>query len=238
MAQGGFTHLAVVHCETTTGMLNPVVGLGSVAQRHGVKYIVDAMSPFGGIPMTMEQLQAHFLISSPNKCIQGVPGFGFVVASRESMEETEGWSRSLSLDLFDQWREMEEHKGKWRYTSPTHVVRAFSQALVELDDESGVAVRHQRYCDNHRLLVEGMRSLGFETLVAPEHQSPIITSFLYPPGNRISFNDLYQALKSRRFVIYPGKVSRAETFRIRTIGHVFPADIRLLVESLREVTAS
>jgi len=235
LAEGGFSHLAVVHCETTTGMLNPVVQLGAVARRHHVKFIVDAMSSFGGIPMTIEQLQADFLISSSNKCIQGVPGFGFVIAARRALEETQGRARSLSLDLFDQWREMEEHGGKWRFTSPTHVVRAFAQALDELDEEGGVAARHQRYCDNHRTLVAGMRSLGYETLVAPENQSPIITSFLYPADNRFSFDELYQALKARRFVIYPGKVSHADTFRIGTIGNVYPEDIRSLVDSLREV---
>ena len=179
-ADRNLSHVAVVHCETTTGLLNPVERIGEVVKSRGRCYIVDAMSSFGGIPMTMDSLQADFLVSSANKCIQGVPGFGFVIARRAQLGRAEGWARSLSLDLYDQWREMEDNHGKWRYTSPTHVVLAFAQALAELESEGGVAVRHRRYCENHRLLVDGMQRLGFRPLVAAEHRSPIITSFLYP----------------------------------------------------------
>lgn len=229
------THVALVHCETTTGMLNPAAEVGRLARRFGKIYILDAMSSFGGIPMTLEEIGAHYLVSSANKCIQGVPGFGFVLAERSHFATTRGWARSLALDLFDQWQEMELGHGKWRYTSPTHVVRAFYQALDELDAEGGIAVRHRRYCENHRLLIEGMTRLGFRTLLPPQHQSPIITSFLYPEARHFTFEALYQALKHRRFVIYPGKVSHADTFRIGTIGHVFPADIDLLLGAFQEV---
>ncbi|MCA9182804.1 MAG: 2-aminoethylphosphonate--pyruvate transaminase, partial [Planctomycetales bacterium] len=143
----GITHVAVVHCETTTGLLNPVESLGKVVKAAGLIYIVDAMSSFGGLPMTMESTHADFLVSSANKCIQGVPGFGFVVARRAALVACEGQARSLSLDLFDQWREMEQSHGKWRFTSPTHVVRAFATALEELREEGGVAARHARYCE-------------------------------------------------------------------------------------------
>ena len=231
------THAALVHCETTTGILNPVAEVGQLAKRFGVTYIVDAMSSLGGIPLTMESLNADYLISSSNKCIQGVPGFGFVIARRCEFAATEGRARSLSLDLFDQWREMETKHGKWRYTSPTHVVRAFAQALDELDQEGGVAARHQRYTQNQRTLARGLGELGFQPLVAEEFQSPIITAFLFPDDERFNFPDLYQSLKKRRFVIYPGKVSRAETFRVGTIGHVFPSDIRELVAAFGETLA-
>jgi 2-aminoethylphosphonate-pyruvate transaminase len=228
------THVALVHCETTTGMLNPAAEVGKLARRHGKIFILDAMSSFAGIPFTAEEVGAHYLVSSANKCIQGVPGFGVVIADRADLQKTAGWARSLSLDLFDQWTEMETKGGKWRYTSPTHVVRAFATALDELDEEGGIAARHKRYCENHRVLVEGMQRLGFRLLLAPEHRSPIITSFLYPDAS-FSFDAFYQALKLRGFVIYPGKISQAETFRIGTIGHVFPRDFARLVECMAEV---
>jgi 2-aminoethylphosphonate-pyruvate transaminase len=228
------THVALVHCETTTGMLNPVREAGQLAKQYGKTYIVDAMSSLGGIPLSMEELSADYLVSSANKCIQGVPGFGLVVCRRDHLLATKGWARSLSLDLFDQWREMEEKGGKWRYTSPTHTVRAFKQALDELDAEGGVAARYRRYSENHRLLVAGYESLGFRPLLAPQHRSPIITSFIYPADKRFTFENFYAAMKRRRFVLYPGKVSQADTFRVGTIGHVFPDDIRQLVTATGE----
>jgi 2-aminoethylphosphonate-pyruvate transaminase len=236
MADPELTHVALVHCETTTGLMNPADQVGSLSRRHGKVFILDAMSSFAGVPLKIRQTGAQFLVASSNKCIQGVPGFGFVIAHRATLEQTSGWARSLSLDLHDQWREMEDNHGKWRYTSPTHVVHAFGQALQELDDEGGVEVRAARYCDNHRTLVAGLAELGFRTLIAPEHQSPIITAFYYPRDPKFRFRSFYDALKARRFVIYPGKVSDADTFRIGTIGHVFPDDIRQLVKAVDSVT--
>lgn len=226
------SHVAVVHCETTTGMLNPVEALGKVVKAAGRVYIVDAMSSFGGIPMDQAEVGADFLISSANKCIQGVPGFGFVVARRPALEACAGQARSLSLDLYEQWKVMEEKGGKWRFTSPTHVVRAFATALAELEAEGGVAARHARYLTNQKRLVEGMAQLGFATLLPPEHQSPIITSFLSPAEPGYRFQDFYDALKAKGFVIYPGKVTARETFRIGNIGEVYPADIERLLDAI------
>ncbi|THB64788.1 MAG: 2-aminoethylphosphonate--pyruvate transaminase [Desulfovibrio sp.] len=228
------THVAVVHCETTTGMLNPVQEIGRIVKQAGKVYIVDAMSSFGGIPLDMADLGADFIVSSANKCIQGVPGFGFAVAKKSELEQCQGRSRSLSLDMHDQWQEMENKNGKWRYTSPTHVVRAFAQALAELEDEGGVATRFARYTENHRILVEGMRELGFSTLLPDEFQSPIITSFSNPDHPDYDFMRFYGLLKERGFVIYPGKVTGANTFRIGNIGHVFPQDMRSLIGAVAE----
>lgn len=227
------THVAVVHCETTTGVFNPLKEIAHLVKMHGKKLIVDAMSSFGGVPLDVHELGIDFLISSANKCIQGVPGFGFIIARRSELLHCKGVSKSLSLNIYDQWEAMEKGHGKWRFTSPTHVVRAFKQAMGELAEEGGVEARHNRYCENHRVLVDGMRSLGFQTLLPDEIQSPVITSFLYPYAD-FNFKAFYTQLKERGFVIYPGKISQADTFRIGNIGDVHPEDFRQLIEIIRE----
>lgn len=228
------THVAVVHCETTTGILNPLKEIAHMVKMHGKKLIVDAMSSFGGVPLDVEESGIDFMISSANKCIQGVPGFGFIIARKSELQHCKGVSKSLSLDMYDQWDAMEKGHGKWRFTSPTHVVRAFKQALDELAAEGGVEARYARYCRNHDVLVEGMRSLGFHTLLKDEIQSPIITSFLYP-DKEFDFKEFYHQLKEKGFVIYPGKISQADTFRIGNIGDVFPEDFSRLIEAVKTV---
>ncbi|MDR1564568.1 MAG: 2-aminoethylphosphonate--pyruvate transaminase [Oscillospiraceae bacterium] len=227
------THIALVHCETTTGILNPLDELADVVKQHGQILIVDAMSSFGGIPIELDTLGIDFLISSSNKCIQGVPGFAFVIAKREELQKCKGNARSLCLDLYDQWQEMDK-TGKWRYTSPTHIVRAFYQALDELEAEGGIAARYKRYCENHQTLVAGMSKLGFKALLPHKLQSPIITSFLYPTED-FDFVSFYREVKARGFVLYPGKISQADTFRIGNIGEVYPEDIVRLLEVVEEV---
>lgn len=226
------THLAMVHCETTTGMLNPLEEVAELCQRRGIRLIVDAMSSFGGIPIDMGRLGIEFLISSANKCIQGVPGFGFVIARRAALMACAGRARSVSLDLHAQWQTMELQGGKWRFTSPTHTVLAFAQALRELDEEGGIAARHQRYSENQRILVAGMAELGFAPLLPEEWQSPIITAFYSPAHPDYRFADFYQRLKGQGFVIYPGKVSQADCFRIGNIGDVTPARVRALLAAM------
>lgn len=233
-ADADITHVAVVHCETTTGMLNPIAEVGKIVKAQGKVFIVDAMSSFAGIEMDVDELGIDFLISSANKCIEGVPGFGFIIAKEERMHEIKGFARSLSLDLYDQWKCMEDNNGKWRFTSPTHVVRAFAQALKELAEEGGIAERAIRYRKNQRALVQGMRSLGFATLLKDDDQSPIITSFYSPTHGDYSFKNFYDELKKHGFVIYPGKVSDADCFRIGNIGEVFPQDMRRLISAIEE----
>lgn len=228
------THVIVVHCETTTGMLNPIETIAPIVKKYNKIYLVDAMSSFGGVPIDIEKLQIDFLVSSANKCIQGIPGFSYVIANRSALEKCRGQAHSLSLDLYGQWQTMEDDEGKWRYTSPTHVVRAFRQALKEFEAEGGVAKRYERYCANHRILVDGMRRLGFKTLLPDEYQSPIITSFYSPENEKYNFNEFYNLLKSKGFVIYPGKVSKISAFRIGNIGHVFPEDMERLIKAVAE----
>ncbi|HHQ4762291.1 TPA: 2-aminoethylphosphonate--pyruvate transaminase [Aeromonas veronii] len=226
------THLAMVHCETTTGMLNPLDEVAELCQRRGIRLIVDAMSSFGGIPIDMGRLGIEYLISSANKCIQGVPGFGFVIARRAALAACAGRARSVSLDLHAQWQTMEQQGGKWRFTSPTHTVLAFAQALRELDEEGGIAARHQRYSENQRTLVAGMAALGFAPLLPEQWQSPIITAFYSPAHPDYRFADFYQRLKAQGFVIYPGKVSQADCFRIGNIGDVTPERVRDLLAAM------
>lgn len=228
------THVAAVHCETTTGAINPAKDISQIVKKHNRIFILDAMSSFGGVEMDIDDWNIDFLISSANKCIQGVPGFGFIIAKTEELEKCSNNARSLSLDLYSQWKTMEEANGKWRFTSPTHVVRAFLQALKELEEEGGIEARASRYRENQRTLVEGMRKLGFKTLVSDELQSPIITSFFYPENEEFQFDRLYQKLKEKGFVIYPGKVLNINTFRIGNIGEVWPDDMKKLLIAIEE----
>jgi 2-aminoethylphosphonate-pyruvate transaminase len=226
------SHVGTVHCETSTGIMNPVQQIGGVVKDLRRVFLVDAMSSFGGVPIDLAGSGIDFLVSSANKCIQGVPGFGFVLARRDLLIAAEGSARSLSLDLVAQWRGLESD-GQFRFTPPTHALLAFWQALNELEAEGGVDARAARFAANQRALIDGMMALGFEAYLAPEYQSSIVTSFRFPAHRHFDFNQLYQRLSEQGFVIYPGKVSDAECFRIGTIGHLFPNDVKSLVTAIR-----
>jgi len=232
-ADSAITHVAAVHCETTTGILNPIAEIGNITKSQGRTFIVDAMSSFGAIPINFATAGIDFLISSANKCLEGVPGFSFVIGRRDLLLASEGWARSLSLDLLGQWKGFEKN-GQFRYTPPTHSILAFEQALRELELEGGIVARGARYAANHRALVEGMERLGFRIYLAPNLQSCIITSFLFPDDPKFSFSEFYRRLSDKGFIIYPGKISQADTFRIGTIGRIFEADIRVLLGAIRE----
>jgi len=222
------THFATVHSETTTGILNPIDQLVPLLKARGIVSIIDAMSSLGGVPINMTELDCDYLVSSANKCVQGVPGFAFIIAKKSELAKTAGNARSLSLDLYAQWQAMTTQPGKWRFTSPTHVVHAFAQALNELDLEGGVETRYRRYSASQSRLSSGMQALGFDLVIDPADQGPIITSFKYPNEN-FDFADFYQFIKERGFVIYPGKVSAIPSFRIGTIGDVDTTDINRLL---------
>jgi len=228
------THVATVHCETSTGLLNPIAELGRVVHESGRILIVDAMSSFGGIPIDLAENHIDFLVSSANKCIQGIPGFGFVLARRDLLQASEGSPRSVSLDLLAQWKGLESD-GQFRFTPPTHALLAFWQALHELEQEGGIEARASRYAANQRELMRGMSKLGFDAYLPPEHQSQIITSFRVPGDRRFDFSAFYQRLSELGFLIYPGKVSNADCFRIGTIGHIFPKDLQDLVAAIERV---
>lgn len=228
------THAAVCHCETTSGIMNPLEQIGAVIKDAGRIFLVDAMSSFGAVPLSVEACCIDYLVSSANKCIEGVPGFSFVLARLARLLDTEGFARSLSLDLLSQYRGL-ERDGQFRFTPPTHTLLAFHQALIELEQEGGVQGRAERYQTNHRILIQGMRTLGFREYLRPEDQGHIITSFHYPEHKNFSFEEFYQQLNENDYVIYPGKVGTADCFRIGNIGRIFPSDIRDLLAAIARV---
>lgn len=233
------THIVMVHCETTTGILNPIEMIANLAKEFDKTLLIDAMSSFGGIAINVAELGIDYLISSANKCIQGVPGFGFVIANVEKLNECEGNARSLSLDLYDQWKEMDKD-GKWRYTSPTHVVAAFAKAMEELIEGGGIPARYVRYQQNNRLLRERLEKLNIHAYISAEKQSPIITTFLFP-NEQFSFEEFYSYVKAQGYVIYPGKLTDVNTFRIGNIGEIYEEDIQELcsiIENYMKVVAS
>jgi 2-aminoethylphosphonate-pyruvate transaminase len=230
LGAAAFSHVAVIHCETTTGILNPIDEIGAVVARHGAAYIVDAMSSFGAIPISLAEAHADFLISSANKCIEGAPGFGFVLARREPLLAAKGGARTLSLDLHAQWAGL-ERDGQFRFTPPTHVLLAFHQALLELEAEGGVPGRAARYRRNHEALAKGMAEMGFQPYLAGEDQSDIITTYRYP-GPDFQFEEFYTRLSDLGFIIYPGKLSQEPCFRIGTIGRLQVKDIEGLLEAI------
>ncbi len=230
----GFTHVAVVHCETTSGMLNGVEEIGHVVHGIGASYIVDAMSSFGAVPIDMAGSHIDFLVSSANKCIEGVPGFGFIVVNRRALAAARGNARTLSLDFCDQFADMEAD-GHFRFTPPIHTILAFDQALSELDQEGGVCARGERYRQNHVALCRGMKALGFEIYLAEEDQSFIITSFRYPSSQAFNFANFYERLWTLGFAIYPGKLSHEACFRIGTIGRITTNEIGMLLKAIGRV---
>lgn len=230
------THVAMVHSETTSGILNDISSVAKVVKARNKVFIVDAMSSFGGVDINVKDLQIDFVISSANKCIQGVPGFSFIIANKELLIASKGKARSLSLDLYDQWETMDKD-GKWRFTSPTHVVLAFSKAIEEMLDEGGIAARSKRYYDNNRLLIKKMKEMNIESYVDLKYQGPIITTFYYPKDKHFEFNEMYNYIKNRGYAIYPGKLTTAQTFRIGNIGEIYEADILNLCSIIKDFLA-
>lgn len=228
------THVFIVHCETTSGLLNPIKEIGSIVHKFGANYVVDAMSSFGGIAIDFNGSHIDYLVSSANKCIEGVPGFCFVFANISKLLCSDGLARSLSFDLLDQYLSFEKD-GKFRFTPPTHVLAAFNQALDELEAEGGITARAKRYAKNHQTLIDGMRKLGFKEFISPENQSYIITSFMFPESDNFNFEEFYTRLSNKGYIIYPGKISDFNCFRIGTIGRIFETDINDLLAAIKSV---
>ena len=225
--------VAVVHCETTTGMINPAAAIGEVVQEAGKTFLVDAMSSFGVLPLDLEAAGVDFLITSANKCFEGVPGFAVILARTSSLLAAEGRARSVCLDMHAQWRGLES-SGQFRFTPPTHAMLALESALAAFEEEGGVDGRRNRYEANQTTLLRGMSRLGFRTYLDPAHQSCIITTFYYPAHPSFSFEVFYNLLNDRGFVIYPGKLTHEDCFRIGTVGQVFPQDVEDLLSAIEQ----
>ncbi len=228
------TQIACIHSETTTGLFNPVSEIGIVSKKYNATFIVDAMSSFGGVEMDMKRMHIDFLISSSNKCIEGVPGFAFALCKKQELKKAKGQARTLSLDLYQQWEGLEKN-GQFRFTPPTLSIMAFLRAMLELKEEGGVPAREKRYKKNKGILDLGMLALGFRHYLQPEIQGHIITSFLYPKDSNFNFESFYNKLNDRGFIIYPGKLSKADAFRIGNIGQIFPENVSALIEAIKEV---
>ncbi|CAF0832049.1 unnamed protein product [Adineta steineri] len=233
-----YTHVAVIHCETSSGILNPIEEIGQLVYEHGAKkgstvFIVDSISGFGGIPVSLRNGQITYLISSANKCIEGVPGFAFVISKKQHLLSCQGYARSLVLDLYDQYIYMEQSQ-QFRFTPPTHAILAFKRGLYELDEEGGIQARAKRYQANNKCIREIMKSLGFIELIKPEYQTYIITSYHYPPAP-FHFETFYKKLSEKNQLIYPGKTTKTDCFRIGNIGRLFQTDMEKLAECIKQV---
>ena len=216
---GDITHVFAVHCETTSGIRNPIEAIGDLVERHGRRLLIDAMSAFGALALDVGKTRCDAVAASSNKCIEGVPGLGFVLCSQAALEETQGNATTLVLDLHDQWQNFVK-TGQYRFTPPIHVIVSFHQALVEFFEEGGQPGRGGRYTHNAEVLIAGMRRLGFETLLPDHLQAPIIVTFHMPKDPGFVFQTFYDRLKDLGYVIYPGKLTVADSFRIGCIGRL------------------
>jgi 2-aminoethylphosphonate-pyruvate transaminase len=237
-ADASITHVAQVHCETGTGILNPLAEIAAAVARHGRRLIIDAMSSYGAIPIDARTVRFDALIAASGKCLEGVPGMGFVITRRASLEASAGNSASLALDLLDQWQYMQK-TGQWRFTPPTHVVAALRAALDQYQVQGGQDARLARYRDNCAVLVSGMRGLGFQTFLPAALQAPIIVTFHAPADPNYDFKQFYARVRERGFILYPGKLTAVDTFRVGCIGAIGADAMRQAVaaieDSLREM---
>lgn len=235
-ADSALTHVLAVHCETTSGILNPIEEIAFAAERRNRALIIDDMSAFGALPLNARKVPFDAVVASANKCLEGVPGVAFAIIRKRALEGCQGYARSLSLDLYDQWVNFGK-TGQWRFTPPTHVIMALAAALDQFDAEGGVEGRHRRYSRNCRALVEGMRRLGFQSLLPGAIQAPIIVTFRMPADPKFVFEAFYDALQRRGYIIYPGKLTIADSFRMGCIGHLDEDDMKAAVGAVADVMA-
>jgi 2-aminoethylphosphonate-pyruvate transaminase len=233
-ADPSITHVAQVHCETGTGIMNPLPEIAAVVERHGRSLIIDAMSSYAAIPIDARTLAFDALIAASGKCLEGVPGMGFVIARRAALERAAGNSPSLVLDLADQWQYLQK-TGQWRFTPPTHVVAALRAAIDQYQAEGGLPARRARYTENCAELVAGMRALGLKTFLPDALQAPIIVTFHSPPDPNYQFAEFYRRVRERGFILYPGKLTEVDTFRVGCIGAIGPETLRAAVAAIAAV---
>jgi 2-aminoethylphosphonate-pyruvate transaminase len=232
-ADPAITHVAQVHCETGTGILNPLSAIATIVAHHGRGLIVDAMSSYGAIPIDARNIEFDALIAASGKCLEGVPGMGFIIARRTVLERSTGNSCSLAMDLLDQWQYMQK-TGQWRFTPPTHVVAALRAAIDQYQTQGGLPARLARYSENCDTLVSGMRALGFKTFLPDALQAPIIVTFHSPPDPAYDFSQFYRRVRERGFLLYPGKLTAVDTFRVGCIGAIGADTVRQAVAAIAD----
>ncbi|HTD11146.1 MAG TPA: 2-aminoethylphosphonate--pyruvate transaminase [Steroidobacteraceae bacterium] len=235
-ADASITHVALVHCETSTGILNPLHEIAQVVARHGRGLIVDAMSSFGALEIDARATPFDAVVAASGKCLEGPPGMGFVIVRRVALERGEGNCHSLAMDLYDQWVYMQKTT-QWRYTPPTHVVAAFDCAIAQYLEEGGLAARGARYAHNCRTLIDGMAKLGLRSFLPAAIQAPIIVTFYAPDNPRYAFKSFYDAVKAHGYILYPGKLTTLETFRVGCMGQLGERGIAGAVEAVGKVLA-
>jgi 2-aminoethylphosphonate-pyruvate transaminase len=227
------THVAQVHCETGTGILNPLPEIAATVAKHGRALIVDAMSSYAAIPIDAREIRFDALIAASGKCLEGVPGMGFAIVRRSSLESCAGNSYSLSMDLLDQWQYLQK-TGQWRFTPPTHVLAALRAAIDQYQAQGGLPARLARYTENCAALVSGMRALGFKTFLPDSLQAPIIVTFHAPPDPAYDFREFYGRVRDRGFILYPGKLTAVETFRVGCIGAIGAGTLKKAVAAIAD----
>ncbi|PYY87255.1 2-aminoethylphosphonate--pyruvate transaminase [Pseudomonas sp. TKO26] len=232
-ADRAISHVALIHCETSTGILNPLPEIARVVADHGKRLIIDAMSSFGALPIDAREIPFEALIAASGKCLEGVPGMGFVLADKHSLAQAAGNAHSLAMDLHDQHNYM-AGTGQWRFTPPTHVVAALHEALLQYNEQGGLPARHARYADNCRALLQGMGELGLQSFLPEAIQAPIIVTFHAPKDPRYQFQDFYERVKTKGYILYPGKLTQVDTFRVGCIGHVDRRDMQAAVSAIGE----
>ena len=233
VADASITHVGLVHCETGTGVLNPLQAVADVCARHGKGLIVDAMSSFAALPIDAREVRFDALVAASGKCLEGVPGMGFVFIREALLEGCAGNSHSLAMDLHDQQVYMEK-TGQWRFTPPTHVMAALAEAMRQFAEEGGQPARLERYAANCAALVEGMHALGFLPFLEPQVQAPIILTFHAPADPAYEFRAFYEAVRARGYLLYPGKLTQLETFRVGCIGAIGPEEMRGAVAAVAD----
>jgi 2-aminoethylphosphonate-pyruvate transaminase len=235
-ADSSITHVALVHCETSTGILNPLAEIAAVVASHGKGLIVDAMSSFGALEIDSLRVPFDAVVAASGKCLEGPPGMGFVIVRRAVLERCEGNSHSLAMDLYDQWAYMQKTT-QWRYTPPTHVVAAFDTAIAQYLEEGGLAARGARYADNCRTLIAGLARLGLRSFLPAAIQAPIIVTFHAPDNPHYTFKSFYNAVKARGYILYPGKLTTVETFRVGCMGQLGERGMTGAIEAVGAVLA-
>jgi 2-aminoethylphosphonate aminotransferase len=224
--------VALVHHETTTGILNPITEVGRIVKKYNCTYIVDAISSYAGIPIDIKESKADFLLSTSNKCIQGMAGLAFVVCKKSALESIKNYEkRSFYLDLYNQYDYLEK-TGQTPFTPPVQIAYALKQAIKEYFEEGGDR-RYARYTENWKTLRSGLLDLGFTLLLKEDQESHILLTVIEPEAKNFDFEKMHDYLYDLGFTIYPGKLKQ-KTFRLANMGAIYPADITAFLTALKE----